>query len=131
MTADAETRQNGASTADSSTSARVNPEPDVSDNNRSDGGGSQSSINSGIAVIGGDANDDDVQTLSLIRMWSGFASESITDAELLESMGLDNYPVVHIPNWVMTELGALVSNNDVTVKEFRTALVYMLEMLTA
>ena len=131
VTADAETRQNNASTADSSTSARVNPEPDVSDDNRSDGGGSQSGINSGIAVIGGDNDDDDVQTLSLIRMWSGFASESITDAELLKSMGLDNYPVVHIPNWVMTELGALVSNNDVTVKEFRTALVYMLEMLTA
>ena len=131
VTADAETRQNNASTADSSTSARVNPEPDVSDDNRSDGGGSQSSINSGIAVIGGDADNDDVQTLSLIRMWSGFASESITDAELLESMGLDNYPTVHIPDWVMTELGALVSNNDVTVEEFRTALVYMLEMLTA
>ena len=133
VTADAETRQNNASTAGSSTSARVTPEPDVSDDNRSDGGGSQSNINSGIAVIGGDANDnnDDVQTLSMIRMWSGFASESITDAELLESMGLDNYPTVHIPDWVMTELGALVSNNDVTVEEFRTALVYMLEMLTA
>ena len=129
VTADAETRQNSASTADSSISETVNSEPDVSDDDRSDGGGSQSGINSGIVVIGGDA--DDVQTLSLIRMWSGFASESITDAELLESMGLDNYPVVHIPNWVMTELGALVSNNDVTVKEFRTALVYMLEMLTA
>ena len=131
VTAAAETRQNGASTAGSSTSETVNPEPDVSDDDRSDGEGSQSSINSGIVVIGGDAYDDDVQTLSLIRMWSGFASESITDAELLESMGLDNYPVVHIPDWVMTELGALVSNNDVTVKEFRTALVYMLEMLTA
>ena len=130
VTADAETRQNSASTAGSSTSARVTPESDVSDDNRSDGWGSQSSINSGIAVIGGD-NDDDVQTLSMVRMWSGFASESITDAELLESMGLDNYPAVHIPDWVMTELGALVSNNDVTVKEFRTALVYMLEMLTA
>ena len=130
VTADAETRQNNASTADSSTSARVNPEPDVSDDNRSDGEGSQSSVNSGIVVIGGDADNDDVQTLSLIRMWSGFASESITDAELLESMGLDNYLLVHIPNWVMTELGVLVSNNDVTVEEFRTALVYMLEMLT-
>ena len=131
VTADAETRQNSASSADSSTSARVTPEPDVSDDNRSDGGGSQSSINSGIAVIGGDNDDDDVQTLSMIRMWSGFESESITDAELLESMGLDNYPTVHIPDWVMTELGALVSNSDVTVEEFRTALVYMLEMLTA
>ena len=131
VTADAETRQNSASSADSSTSARVTPEPDVSDDNRSDGGGSQSSINSGIAVIGGDANDDDVQTLLMIRMWSGFESESITDAELLESMGLDNYPTVHIPDWVMTELGALVSNSDVTVEEFRTALIYMLEMLTA
>ena len=129
VTAAAQTRQNSASTDGSSESAKVNPEPDVSDDDRSDGQNSQSVTKSGIAVIG--SNADDAQTLSLIRMWSGFASESITDAELLESMGLDNYPVVHIPNWVMTELGALVSNNDVTVKEFRTALVYMLEMLTA
>ena len=129
VTAAAQTRQNSASTDGSSESAKVNPEPDVSDDDRSDGQNSQSVTKSGIAVIG--SNADDAQTLSLIRMWSGFASESITDAELLESMGLDNYPVVHIPDWVMTELGALVSNNDVTVKEFRTALVYMLEMLTA
>ena len=129
VTAAAETRQNSASTDDSSRSAKVNSEPDASDDDRSDGQNSQPVIKSGIVIIGGDA--DDAQTLSLIRMWSGFASESITDAELLESMGLDNYPVVHIPDWVMTELGALVSNNDVTVKEFRTALVYMLEMLTA
>ena len=129
VTAAAETRQNSASTDGSSGSAKVNSEPDVSDDDRSDDRNSQSVTKSGIVVIG--SNADDAQTLSLIRMWSGFASESITDAELLESMGLDNYPVVHIPDWVMTELGALVSNNDVTVKEFRTALVYMLEMLTA
>ena len=129
VTAAAQTRQNSASTDGSSGSAKVNPEPDVSDDDRSDGQNPQSVTKSGIVVIG--SNADDAQTLSLIRMWSGFASESITDAELLESMGLDNYPVVHIPDWVMTELGALVSNNDVTVEEFRTALVYMLEMLTA
>ena len=129
VTAAAQTRQNSASTDGSSGSAKVNSEPDVSDDDRSDGQNSQSVTKSGIVVIG--SNADDAQTLSLIRMWSGFASESITDAELLESMGLDNYPVVHIPDWVMTELGALVSNNDVTVEEFRTALVYMLEMLTA
>ena len=128
VTADAETRQNSASTAGSSTSARVTPEPDVSDDNRSDGGGSQSSIDSGIAVIGGDANgdDDDVQTLSLIRMWSGFASGSITDAELLESLGLE-YQDVHIPNWVMTDLAALTSKGSITTDEFVTALTYVLE----
>ena len=85
-------------------------------------------IKSGIVIVGDD--DDDAQTLSLIRMWSGFESESLTDAELLESLNLD-YPGVDIPNWMMTELGALVSTGDVTVEEFRTALVYMLEMLTA
>ena len=124
----AETSENDASTDSSSNSADSDSEPDVSENDHNDDY-VQSIIKSGIVVVGDD--DDDAQTLSLIRMWSGFASESITDAELLESMGLDNYPVVHIPDWVMTELGALVSNNDVTVEEFRTALVYMLEMLTA
>ena len=160
VTAAAETRQNSASTADSSTSTANDSEPDVSDD---DGGDSQSIIKSGIIILGDDDDDDDdahsirikdsdkfskksllvaektvrifnhnsTQTLSLIRMWSGFASEFITGAELLESMGLDNYPVVHIPDWVMTELGALVSNNDATVEEFKIALVYMLEMLTA
>ena len=73
---------------------------------------------------------DDTQVLTLIRMWSGFESESITDAELLESLNLD-YPDADIPNWMMTQLGVLVAKGDVTVEEFRTALVYMLEMLTA
>ena len=126
VTADAETRQNSASTAGSSTSARVTPEPDVSDDNRSDGGGSQSSIDSGIAVIGGGTDNDDAQTLSLIRMWSGFASNSITDAELLESLNLE-YPDAHIPNWVMTDLAALASKGSITIDEFVTALTYVLE----
>ena len=73
---------------------------------------------------------DDAQTLMSIRMWSGFEPESITDAELLESLNLD-YPDADIPNWMMTQLGVLVAKGDVTVEEFRTALVYMLEMLTA
>ena len=63
--------------------------------------------------------------LHVVRMWSGFASESITDAELLTLLELDNQ---NIPNWMMTELGVFVSNGDVTVKAFMTALTYVLEM---
>ena len=127
VTAAAETRQNSASTDGSSKSAKVNSEPDASDDDRSDGRDSQPVIKSGIVVVG---DDDDAQTLSLIRMWSGFASESITDAELLESLNLD-YPDTYIPNWVMTDLGAMVSKGSVTTDEFVTALTYVLEMLTA
>ena len=130
VTAAAETRQNSASTDGSSKSAKVNSEPDVSDDDRSDGRDSQPVIKSGIVVVGDDDDDDDAQTLSLIRMWSGFASESITDAELLESLNLD-YPDTYIPNWVMTDLGAMVSKGSVTTDEFVTALTYVLEMLTA
>ena len=124
----AETSENDASTDSSSNSADSDSEPDVSENDHNDDY-VQSIIKSGIVVVGDD-DDDDAQTLSLIRMWSGFASESITDAELLASLDLD-YPRVDIPDWMMTELGVLVSNGEVTVEEFKTALVYMLETLTA
>ena len=100
---------------------------EISENDDQDSTSTPSIIKSGIVIVG---DDDDAQTLSLVRMWSGFESESLTDAELLGSLNFD-YPGVDIPNWMMTELGALVSTGDVTVEEFRTALVYMLEMLTA
>ena len=60
-----------------------------------------------------------------IRMWSGFEPESISDAQLLASLGLD-YPGADIPAWVMTELGPLVAKGGVTVDEFKTALEYVL-----
>ena len=68
---------------------------------------------------------DGAQVLMSIRMWSGFASESITDAELLESLNLD-YPDADIPDWMMTDLGVLVAKGDVTVDEFVLALQYVL-----
>ena len=68
----------------------------------------------------------DERTLLLIRMWSGFEPESITDAQLLAALGLD-YPGVDIPNWVMTELGPLVVKGSVGIDEFKTALEYVLE----
>ena len=74
---------------------------------------------------------DEAQVLHIIRMWSGFESEFITDTQLLELLGLEDYQDVDLPDWMMTELGVLVAKGDVTVEEFRTALVYMLEMLTA
>lgn len=66
------------------------------------------------------------RALLAIRMWSGFEPESISDAQLLASLGLD-YPGMDIPEWVMTELGVLAAKGDVTVDEFKTALEYVLE----
>ena len=71
------------------------------------------------------SQDSADRSLLAIRMWSGFEPESITDAQLLASLGLD-YPGVDIPSWVMTELGVLVSNGEVTVEQFKTALEYVL-----
>ena len=70
---------------------------------------------------------DDAQVLTLIRMWSGFEAESITDAQLLELLGLEDYQGVDLPDWMMTELGVLVARGDVTVGEFVLALQYVLE----
>ena len=64
--------------------------------------------------------------LPAIRMWSGFEPESISDAELLEVLGLD-YPGVDVPDWVMTELGPLAAKGDITAGEFKTALEYVME----
>ena len=69
---------------------------------------------------------DEAQVLHIIRMWSGFESEMITDAQLLASLGFD-YPDADIPIWMMTELGVLVAKGDVTVNQFVLALQYVLE----
>ena len=69
---------------------------------------------------------DEAQVLTLIRMWSGFESEMITDTQLLELLGLEGYQDVDLPDWMMTELGVLVAKGDVTVNEFMLALQYML-----
>ena len=71
---------------------------------------------------------DEAQVLTLIRMWSGFEPEMITDEQLLVSLGLDDdYPDADIPDWVMTDLGVLAAKGDVTVDEFMLALQYVLE----
>ena len=70
---------------------------------------------------------DDAQVLTLIRMWSGFESEMITDTQLLELLGLEGYRGVDLQDWMMTELGVLVARGDVTVGEFVLALQYVLE----
>ena len=69
---------------------------------------------------------DEAQVLHIIRMWSGFESEFITDTQLLELLGLEDYQDVDLPDWMMTELGVLVAKGDVTVGEFVLALQYML-----
>ena len=78
------------------------------------------------AILGPD-DYDEAQILHIIRMWSGFESESITDAQLLELLGLEDYRGVDLPGWMMTELGVLVAKGDVTVDEFMLALQYVLE----
>ena len=72
---------------------------------------------------------DEAQVLTLIRMWSGFESEFITDTQLLELLGLEGYQDVDLPDWMMTQLGVLVAKGDVTVNEFVLALQYVLENL--
>ena len=74
-----------------------------------------------------DDYDDDAQVLTLIRMWSGFEPESITDAQLIDLLGLEDYRGADIPDWMMTELGVLVVRDAVTVNEFMLALQYVLE----
>ena len=69
---------------------------------------------------------DDAQVLTLIRMWSGFEAESITDAQLIDALGLTNHLGSDLPDWMMTELGVLVAKGDVTVDEFVLALQYVL-----
>ena len=59
---------------------------------------------------------DEAQVLTLIRMWSGFESEMITDTQLLELLGLEGYRDVDLPDWMMTQLGVLVAKGDVTVE---------------
>ena len=70
---------------------------------------------------------DEAQVLHIIRMWSGFESEMITDEQLLELLGLDGYLDTDLPDWMMTDLGVLVASGDVTVDEFVLALQYVLE----
>ena len=70
---------------------------------------------------------DEAQVLHIIRMWSGFESEFITDTQMLELLGLENYQDVDLPDWMMTELGVLVAKGDVTTDEFLLALQYVLE----
>ena len=60
----------------------------------------------------------------VIRTWSGFEPGSVTDAQLLDALGLDYDG--NIPKWVMTELGVLCAQDRVTIEEFTTAVSYVL-----
>ena len=61
---------------------------------------------------------------TMIRTWSGFEPGSVTDAQLLEALGLEHDG--NIPSWVMTELGVLLSQDQITLEEFTTAISYVL-----
>ena len=73
-----------------------------------------------------DATPDQNTVEMVIRAWSGFEPESVTDAQLLAVLNLD-YPGADIPSWMMTELGPLAVKGDITIGEFRIALEYVLE----
>ena len=60
----------------------------------------------------------------VIRTWSGFEPGFVTDAQLLDALGLDYDG--DIPKWVMTELGVLCAQDRVTIEEFTTAVSYVL-----
>ncbi len=60
-----------------------------------------------------------------IRMWSGFEPGSVTDAQLLDALNLGHGR--EIPDWMMTHLGILFSEDRITLEEFTTALSYVLE----
>ena len=72
---------------------------------------------------------DEAQVLHIIRMWSGFESEMITDTQLLDLLGLEDYQDVDLPDWMMNKLGVLVAKGDVTTDEFLTSLAWVLDNL--
>ena len=71
-----------------------------------------------------DATPDQNTVEMIIRTWSGFEPGSVTDAQLLEALGLEYDG--DIPRWVMTKLGVLCAQNRVTIEEFTTAISYVL-----
>ena len=104
----------------------VDPEPGTEPNTADPEPGAVPVTAPGVADSQSAAGPDADRDTLAIRMWSGFEPESISDAQLLASLGLD-YPGVDIPSWVMTELGPLVAKGDITAGEFKTALEYVLE----
>ncbi len=73
-------------------------------------------------------NNNNADVLLSIKMWAGFDPQSISDSELLESIGLD-YPGADIPDWVMTDLAVLVIGGDLTIDTFKIALVFVLDTI--
>ena len=92
--------------------AAVDPEPDAEPNSADPEPGAVPVTAPGVADSQPAAGPDADRDTLAIRMWSGFEPESISDAQLLASLGLD-YPGVDIPSWVMTELGPLVAKDDI------------------
>ena len=69
------------------------------------------------------------QVLQLsISFWIAGIWQSIlvTDAQLIEFLGLEDYQGIDLPDWMVTKLGVLVAKGDVTVGQFMLALQYML-----
>ena len=63
-----------------------------------------------------------------ISFWIAGIWQSIvvTDAQLIEFLGLEDYQGIDLPDWMVTKLGVLVAKGDVTVNQFVLALQYVL-----
>ena len=56
----------------------------------------------------------------MVLAWAGFAPESVTNGQLLESPGL-NHAGAPVPDRVMTRPGLQAAKGPVTVDGFKTA----------
>ena len=67
---------------------------------------------------------------SIISMWAGFARESASSAELLQSLNIvssDDATGVVLPQWTKSTLGKWVIDDVITIDEFERALQYLAE----
>ena len=64
---------------------------------------------------------NELNTIEMIKEWSGYSPESISDEQLLKSLGLSGS---HIPSWVMKTTHWLISG-DIDQKEFIESIKYL------
>ncbi len=59
--------------------------------------------------------------MPVIQKWGGFSRESVSDATLLKTVGVD---AEHIPHW-FKDIARWVVNGDTSQQEFVDAVKYM------
>ena len=67
---------------------------------------------------------DEAQVLHIIRMRSGFEPEFITDTQMLELLGFEDYQDADLPDWMMNKLVVLIAKGDIAVGQFMLAPVH-------